>query len=88
MTAPVQLPASPVVTSSWSVNDVLRYYPSTASVFNAFGLDLCCGAHLTLDAAAHDAGCEADTLLAAIASRVALPSTDDGVHHLLSGSAL
>jgi regulator of cell morphogenesis and NO signaling len=49
-----------------TVNDVLRAYPATVGVFNAFGIDACCGGAATLaDAAARD-GAELDALLGAL----------------------
>src|SRR5438067_1802072 len=50
----------PRVERSWTVNDVLREYPSVAPVFKTFGIHTCCGGTRTLDEAArhvrvHDA---------------------------------
>lgn len=67
-------PAIPTLT--WSVNDVLRAYPATMSVLNAFAVDLCCGGGLTVEAAARDAGVEPQTLLRSIHDHIALADAD------------
>ena len=47
-----------------SVNDALRLYPATAAVFNAFGIDACCGGARTLREAATEDGANCCALLA------------------------
>lgn len=51
---------------SWSVNDVLMKYPATISVFNAFGVDACCGGAQSLREAAAGDGIDLDALVAAL----------------------
>lgn len=53
-----------------TVNEVLRRHPHTGVVFNAFGVDACCGGAHTLVAAARSAGLEPAVLLDALASVV------------------
>ena len=57
-----------------TVNDVLRRFPHTGLVFDAFGVDACCGGGNTLAAAASDADLEPAVLLDALAS-VVCPSS-------------
>jgi iron-sulfur cluster repair protein YtfE (RIC family) len=60
--------AQPSLTSSWTVNDVLRYFPTTVLVFNDLGIDTCCGGMATLEDAARDAAMTSPDLLAALES--------------------
>ncbi len=63
----VDSPASLVSLSlEHTVNDVLLRFPGCASVFNAFGVDSCCGGAASLAAAAADVGVEAEALLSAL----------------------
>jgi iron-sulfur cluster repair protein YtfE (RIC family) len=52
------------ITMSSTVNDVLRDYPATGAIFNAYGVDTCCRADLPLRDAAAEAAVDADILLA------------------------
>lgn len=52
--------------ATWTVNDVLRHHPEAVAVFNAMGVDACCGGANTLDAAAADAGVLLDDLVTAL----------------------
>ena len=49
-----------------TVNDVLRDYPATASVFNFFGIDTCCGGGATVSQAAETEGINAGAVVAAL----------------------
>ena len=51
-----------------TVNDVLHCHPATMRVFNAFGVDACCGGAASLADAAGDAGIEPVALLEALES--------------------
>ena len=55
---------------SWSaastVNDVVRLYPPTLSVFRSFGIDSCCGGALSLTEAAARHGVELEVLETAL----------------------
>jgi len=55
---------------STSVNDVLTQYPETVSVFNAFGIDACCGGAASLREAARRDGVDLAELLAALQTAV------------------
>ena len=54
-----------------TVNDVLRMYPETVSVFNAFGIDACCGGAASLHEAARRDGVSLAELVAALESVIA-----------------
>lgn len=49
-----------------TVNEILVQHPTAVSVFNAFGIDACCGGDATLEAAARRDGANIDALLAAL----------------------
>jgi regulator of cell morphogenesis and NO signaling len=51
---------------SWTINDVIAKYPDTISVFNSFGLDLCCGADEKLSAAAEESAIDSEALMSAL----------------------
>lgn len=55
---------------STAVNDVLKQYPETVSVFNAFGIDACCGGAASLREAARRHGVDLAELLAALQTAV------------------
>ena len=55
---------------STSVNDVLTQYPETVSIFNAFGIDACCGGAASLREAARRDGVDLAELLAALQTAV------------------
>jgi regulator of cell morphogenesis and NO signaling len=62
--------AHPDLELAMTVNEALRRIPNAGLVFNAFGVDACCGGGNTLDAAARDAGIDPAVLLDALASVV------------------
>ena len=51
---------------SWTVNEVIAKYPDTISVFNSFGLDLCCGADDKLSVAASESEIDSEALMSAL----------------------
>ena len=51
-----------------SVNSVIVEHPQSVQVFNALGVDACCGGAAPLDVAARDAGVAPAELLAALRS--------------------
>jgi regulator of cell morphogenesis and NO signaling len=51
---------------STTVNDMLRTYPETVSVFNAFGIDACCGGAASLQEAARRDGVNLAELVGAL----------------------
>jgi iron-sulfur cluster repair protein YtfE (RIC family) len=48
------------------VNDVLRRYPASAPVLNAFAIDACCGGARSLRDAAREDGADCAALLATL----------------------
>jgi Domain of Unknown function (DUF542) len=56
----------PRIDATLSVNDVLLAFPTTAPVFNAFGIDACCGGDRALEEAAREDGADLTALLAAL----------------------
>ena len=61
-------PATPAIDPAWSVNELLRRYPATASVLNEFGIDSCCGGGSSLAEAARDGQLDLAALLDALSS--------------------
>ena len=45
----------------WTVDEVIRQYPAATAVFNRFGIDMCCGAMMTVEEVA---GAKAEALCA------------------------
>lgn len=58
--------SSPAPTPSWTVGDVMRYFPLSMMVFDDLGIDTCCDPRATLDVAARNAGISSDALLDAL----------------------
>jgi regulator of cell morphogenesis and NO signaling len=56
----------PLLTLSWTVNDVLSRHPSTAAVFNAFGVDTCCGGGRSVGDACMEVGVDPEVVLEAL----------------------
>ena len=56
----------PPLDPALTVNDIIARYPSTVAVFNAFGIDACCGGAATLDDAARRDGADPEALRAAV----------------------
>jgi regulator of cell morphogenesis and NO signaling len=66
-----------VIDTGTTVNDVIRTYPSSVSVFNELGIDACCGGDASLAEAASRDGVDLETLVArldAIAASSAMAS--------------
>lgn len=57
------------------VNEVLLRYPVTVAVFNAFGIDACCGGAASIADAAQRDGADVERLMAALGAAVA--NSDD-----------
>jgi regulator of cell morphogenesis and NO signaling len=55
---------------AWTVNETVARYPTTAAVFNRFGVDTCCGGGVPITAAAAREGIDPDALLAAVREAV------------------
>jgi iron-sulfur cluster repair protein YtfE (RIC family) len=56
------------------VNEVIRMYPTTVSVFAAHGIDSCCGGAAPLEEAARRHGVDLDALLAELERVAAEPA--------------
>lgn len=63
------------IDAGMTVNDMLRLYPATVSVLNAFGIDACCGGAASLDEAARRDGVDLDALLNALVAAAAVEET-------------
>lgn len=61
----------PPITPDSIVNETLQRYPETMSVFNAFGIDTCCGGAAAIEDAAYRDGADPQALLAALRDGVA-----------------
>lgn len=57
---------APALDCQLSVNAVLASFPSTATVFDRFGIDRCCGGPLTVDQAARAHGIDSEMLCSAL----------------------
>ena len=62
----------PPIDARLSVNDLIRLYPVTVSVLNAFGIDACCGGAASLGEAARRDGVDLDELLRALGAATAV----------------
>ena len=56
----------PAINSSWTINEVIAMYPETITVFNAFGMDMCCGADEIIDVAGRAAGLDPQVIVSAL----------------------
>ncbi len=53
-----------------TVNEAIRRWPATVAIFNAFGIDACCGGAVPVrDAAVRD-GADADELVRALLNEI------------------
>jgi regulator of cell morphogenesis and NO signaling len=50
-----------------TVNDAIRRYPGTVTVFNRFGIDACCGGAVSILEAADRDGADIEELIDALA---------------------
>ena len=64
--SPTRAPGALAISPTWTVNDTILQVPNAVKVFNAFGVDACCGGAATLVQAAADARVPIDTLLEAL----------------------
>jgi regulator of cell morphogenesis and NO signaling len=60
-----------VIDTGTTVNDVIRAYPISVSVFNELGIDACCGGDASLAEAAGRDGVDLGTLLARLDATIA-----------------
>jgi iron-sulfur cluster repair protein YtfE (RIC family) len=62
----------PRIDATWTVDEVLRRHAAAVAVFNAFGVDVCCGGGASLGEAALHARVARDVLVEAL-ERVVFP---------------
>jgi regulator of cell morphogenesis and NO signaling len=55
-----------VIGPELAVNEAIRLVPAAVSVFNAFGIDACCGGDRTIARAAAEDGADGEALLEAL----------------------
>ncbi len=55
-----------LVVEDTTVDGLMASHPATMAVFNAFGVDTCCGAHRTVRQAAEEDGADPVELVAAL----------------------
>ena len=60
-----------VIDTTMSIDELLALHPVTARVFNAFGIDTCCGGAATLAEATAHAGVPCDDVRHAIDQAIA-----------------
>jgi len=58
----------------WTVGQVLERYPSTAAVFNRYGIDLCCGSSVSVREAAQRDGVNPESLCTELHEAALAPS--------------
>ena len=56
----------PLPDPRWTVNDTIRRFPATVAVFNAFGIDACCGGSVPIEEAAPRDGADPNALVRAL----------------------
>jgi regulator of cell morphogenesis and NO signaling len=61
---------SPKITGDMVINDVIRQYPATIAVFNAFRVDSCCGGGQSIERTSGADGVDVTSLLAALNAAV------------------
>lgn len=66
---PDTLPIAPTMT----INEIVAHHPEAIPVFNRFGLDLCCGSSVSLEAAVHRDGLDLTTVLTALRDAMESP---------------
>ena len=54
------------ITREMIINDVIKQYPETISVFNRFNVDSCCGGGTSIEATARKDGIDLEALLDAL----------------------
>jgi regulator of cell morphogenesis and NO signaling len=70
-------PANPTaIDTKTTVNEVIRMYPESVSVFNQLGIDACCGGDASLAEAARRDGVELGSLLARLDAVAAAGGSD------------
>lgn len=54
------------ITRDMVINDVIKKYPETISVFNRFNVDSCCGGGASIEATAKKDGADLENLMDAL----------------------
>ena len=65
-----QTPNTRTVDPADTVNEIIAKYPGAVSVFNAFGIDACCGGDASLEDAARRDGADLTELTEALYAAV------------------
>ena len=60
------MPRTPRIDTADTVNRIIVEYPAAVSIFNAFGIDACCGGDASLEEAARRDGADVDALVEAL----------------------
>ena len=60
------MPRTPSIDTADTVNRIIVEYPAAVSIFNAFGIDACCGGDASLEEAARRDGADVDALIEAL----------------------
>ena len=60
------MPRTPSIDTADTVNRIIVEYPAAVSIFNAFGIDACCGGDASLEEAARRDGADVDALVEAL----------------------
>ena len=64
--------------ANWTINEIVRQFPATVTVFKHFGIDACCGGALPVSEAARRHGAGLATLLAELQHALATPGEEEG----------
>jgi len=59
-------PGTQTVDTAETVNEIIVQYPAAVSVFNAFGIDACCGGDASVEEAARRDGANIHALIDAL----------------------
>ena len=60
------MPRTPSIDTADTVNRIIVEYPAAVSIFNAFGIDACCGGDASLEEAARRDGANVQALMEAL----------------------
>ena len=66
------------ITKDMIINEVIKKYPQTISVFNRFGVDACCGGGQSIERTATADGINAPALLIALDEVVQVSGNEAG----------